>query len=121
MHEMRFHFGSYLNQMLMDFASIWLILKLSRPAGPRSGPRTEPSRRSAVGPRGKRGPGESLLKTRLRIQDRNHETSIEWRLWRLLYYFGDGQVTTYKCERTDLHIHSESIMSEDEGRVNAAC
>ena len=23
-----FHFGSYLSQMLMDFASIWVILKL---------------------------------------------------------------------------------------------
>ena len=25
--ELIFHFGSYLSQMLMDFASIWVILK----------------------------------------------------------------------------------------------
>ena len=28
-HEVIFHFGSYLSQMLMDFAQIWMIWKLS--------------------------------------------------------------------------------------------
>ena len=27
--ELIFHFGSYLSQILMDFASIWVILKLT--------------------------------------------------------------------------------------------
>ena len=30
-HEVGLHFGSYLSQMLMDFDSIWLILKLTVP------------------------------------------------------------------------------------------
>ena len=28
-HEVELHFGSFLNQILMEFASIWLILKLT--------------------------------------------------------------------------------------------
>ena len=59
MHEERFY-GSYLSQILMDFASIWLILKLMESRGAPPGPRPDPSRRLATGPPVHRGPGKSL-------------------------------------------------------------
>ena len=48
--EIRFQFGSYLSQILMDFDQIWLILKLTVPRGPPLRFRGSPNRRRGRGP-----------------------------------------------------------------------
>ena len=59
--KVRFDFKSYLSQILMDLASIWLILKLIETRGAPPGPRLDPTRQFANGAPQEPGPRESLV------------------------------------------------------------